>query len=143
MIRFISTNDTLALRSLVLRQGADYDVCRFESDDDDFSFHLGYFKDEILICITTFHKQVREGFIGKGFQLRGMVTLPEYQGMGIGNQLLNFAIVYLRGLKANYLWCNARKTAYKFYQGIGFEFISDEFEIMHIGPHRAMYLKIS
>lgn len=142
MIRFITTQETLALRSLVLRQGADPELCRFEGDDDETSFHLGYYKDEMLLCTASFHKQGKEGFSGTGYQLRGMATLEDQQGKGIGNQLLNFAIVYLRGLKANYLWCNARKKACRFYLGIGFEFISEEFEIEGVGPHREMYLKI-
>lgn len=142
MIRFISTEDTLALRSLVLREGTDPELCRFDGDDDGFSFHLGYFLDEELICIGSFHKQGRDGFEGTGYQLRGMATMPGFQGRGIGNQLLNFAIIYLRGLKAQYLWCNARRIAYRFYLSLGFEFISDEFMMEGIGLHRAMYLKI-
>jgi ribosomal protein S18 acetylase RimI-like enzyme len=142
MIKFISTEDTLTVRSLVLREGLDSELCRFEGDDDGFSFHLGYFKDGILVCVASFHQQGRESFNGKGYQLRGMATLPAYQGTGIGNQLVNFSIVYLRGQKANYLWCNARKVAFRFYTGLGFEFISEEFDIPGIGKHKAMYLKI-
>ena len=142
MIKFITTGDTLPLRSLILRNGLDPDLCHFEGDDEPSSFHLAYVKDDRVLCAATFHKQNRDGFSGTGFQLRGMATLTGYQGMGIGNQLLNFAIVYLKGRNVNYLWCNARKTAYHFYQGIGFEFISDEFDVKNIGLHRAMYLKI-
>jgi ribosomal protein S18 acetylase RimI-like enzyme len=72
-----------------------------------------------------------------------MATATKYQGKGFGNRLLNFAIVYLKGQKVNYLWCNAREKAFKFYQSLGFEFISDSFEIPEIGAHRVMYLKIS
>ena len=79
---------------------------------------------------------------GTSYQLRGMATLPEYRNKGFGNQLVNFAIVYLRGQKVHYLWCNARKKSFSFYLGLGFEFISDEFEIEGIGPHKSMYLKI-
>ncbi len=143
MIKFITTDNTLDLRSSELRGGLDREFCRFEGDDDAGSFHVGYFIAEKPVCVATFHQEQREGFAGKGFQLRGMVTHPHFQGKGIGNQLLNFSIVYLRGQKANYIWCNARKIAYKFYLGIGFEFISDEFELPGIGAHRAMYLKIS
>jgi len=142
MIRFISTEDTLALRSAVLREGIEPQLCRFEGDEDQNTFHLGYFKDQELICTGSFHKQGKVGYKGTGYQLRGMATHFDYQGKGIGNQLLNFAIVYLRGQKINYLWCNARKNACRFYLGIGFEVISDEFEIEGIGPHREMYLKI-
>lgn len=142
MIKFITPDETLVLRSSILREGLDPAQCRFHGDDEETSFHLGYFNEELLVCIATFHKQAKDGFPGMGFQLRGMATLAAYQKKGIGNQLLNFAIVYLRGQQANYIWCNARKRAYLFYQGIGFEFISDEFELESIGPHRAMYLKI-
>lgn len=142
MIRFISTEETLALRSAVLREGMEHALCRFEGDDDQNTFHLGFYKNADLICIGSFHKQSKEGYGAEGYQLRGMATDFNYQGKGFGNQLLNFAIVYLRGQKINYLWCNARKNACRFYLGIGFEIISDEFEIIGVGPHREMYLKI-
>lgn len=143
MIKFITTDETLDLRSSELRGGLDRTLCNFDGDEDEGSFHVGYFRDERLVSIATFHKQPRQGFSGEGYQLRGMVTHPKFQRIGIGNQLLNFSIVYLRGQMANYLWCNSRKIAYKFYLGIGFEFISEEFELPKIGPHRVMYLKIS
>ena len=143
MIKFIAADQTLDLRSSGLREGLERSLCGFDGDNDEGSFHVGYFKDDQLVCIASFHKRAREGFSGVGYQLRGMVTESSFQGKGIGNQLLNFSIVYLRGQKVNYIWCNARKIAYKFYQGIGFEFISEEFELPTIGPHRIMYLKIS
>lgn len=142
MIKFINSNEVLPLRSLVLREGADYELCIFDGDNDEFSFHLGCFIEQQLISIVSFHKQGRDNFLGLGYQLRGMATHPMHQGKGIGNQLVNFAIVYLRGQKANYVWCNARKLAYPFYFGLGFEFISEEFDIPNIGPHKAMFLKI-
>jgi GNAT superfamily N-acetyltransferase len=142
MIKFITSKDTLVLRSPVLRNGADPKTCTFVGDDDQTSFHLGYFIDDELVCVASFHQQGKDGFEGMAYQLRGMATHFSYQGKGIGNQLVNFAIVYLRGQKTNYLWCNARKVAFRFYSGLGFEFISDEFDIPNIGPHKTMYLKI-
>lgn len=141
-IKFIEAGETLALRSAILRDGADLQACVFEGDNHELSFHLGCFIDDELVSIASFHAQSKETFSGVGYQLRGMATKSNYQGKGIGNQLLNFAIVYLRGQKVNYLWCNARRLAYRFYSNLGFEFISEEFEIMNIGPHRTMYLKI-
>ena len=142
MIKFIKSEDALNLRSLVLRKGLASELCVFEGDHNATTFHLGYFKDDLLICIASFYKQARESFGDSGYQLRGMATLPGWQGKGIGNQLLNFAIVYLRGKMAGYLWCNARKEASRFYLGLGFEFVSEEFLIEGLGPHQVMYLKI-
>lgn len=143
MIRFIQADDVLPVRNEVLRDGKlTLEQCRFPGDDAEGAFHLGYFDNEQLVCIVTFFPKNYEGYTGKGYQLRGMATLESHRSKGIGNQLVNFAIVYLRGQKANYIWCNARKKALKFYGDLGFEIISDEFEVPNIGPHRVMYLKI-
>jgi GNAT superfamily N-acetyltransferase len=143
MIRFISVEDVLAIRNEVLREGRlTLDECRFPGDELEGSFHLGYFDHDILVCAASFHPKNYDGYDGKAYQLRGMATLENYRGKGIGNQLVNFAIVYLRGQKANYVWCNARKKAIRFYQNLGFEIISNEFDVPGAGPHHVLYLKI-
>jgi predicted GNAT family N-acyltransferase len=143
MIKFLQTEEVLPLRNIILREGKLKDEeCIFLNDDAADTFHLGYILNEKVVSVASFHHQMNKDFPGEAFQLRGMATALEFQGKGYGNQLLNFAIVYLRGQKVNYIWCNARKKAFKFYQSIGFEFISDEFDIPGIGPHKTMYLKI-
>jgi GNAT superfamily N-acetyltransferase len=143
MIKFIAVEDTLPIRNNILREGKlTLDQCRFPSDQLTGTFHLGYYEGEELISIASFHPQNYTGFKGIGYQLRGMATIENYRGKGFGNQLLNFGIVYLRGQKVNYLWCNARKIALYFYLNIGFEIISPEFEVPGIGPHYVLYVKI-
>jgi hypothetical protein len=143
MIRFIPVENVLEIRNDVLREGKlTLDECRFPTDKLEGAFHLGYYKDEELLCIASFHPQNHEGFKGTGYQLRGMATVEKYRGQGLGNKLLNFAVVYLRGQKIDYLWCNARKKALQFYLNMGFEVISPEFEVPVIGPHYVMYVRI-
>jgi len=143
MIRFIAVEELLGIRNEVLREGKlTHEECRFPTDTLAGAFHLGYYKDGELACVASFHPQGYGEFAGAGYQLRGMATIEKYRGQGLGNQLLNFAIVYLRGQKANYLWANARKKALQFYLNMGFEIISAEFEVKGIGPHYVMYVKI-
>ncbi len=143
MIKFITADEVLPIRNEILREGRlTLDECRFAGDDHPDSFHLGYFDGEKLACIASFHPQGYGEVAGRGYQLRGMATLKEYQGKGVGTQLVNFAVTYLRGQKVNYVWCNARKVAVSFYSNTGFEVISPEFDIPGIGPHHVMYLKI-
>ena len=142
MIRFAEAEEVLPLRSKVLRNGKPLAECSFDGDRDENTFHLAEIIDKEIICVATFHSQPHPNFAGNAYQLRGMATAEHHRGKGIGNQVLNFGIVYLRGKQIRYLWCNARKAAYSFYFGQGFEFISEEFEISEIGPHRTMYLKI-
>lgn len=143
MIRFIQADDVLAIRNEVLREGRlTLNECRFPNDNAEDTFHLGYFENDQLVCIASFHPQNFKGYSGKAYQLRGMATVEGHRGKGFGNQLVNFAIVYMRGQKVNYVWCNARKKATPFYKNLGFETISDEFEVAGIGPHYVLYLKI-
>ena len=133
----------LAIRNEVLREGKlTLEECRFPGDDLPGAFHLGYFVGDELACIASFHPQSYNEYVGQGYQLRGMATTEQHRGKGYGNQLLNFAIVYLRGQKANYLWCNARKKALQFYLNMGFEVISPEFDVPGIGLHYVLYVKI-
>ena len=146
MIKFIKVEELLSTRNDVLRGGIlTLDECRFPSDAIDGAFHLGYFDNNTgnkLLSIASFHPQSYAGFAGVGYQLRGMATIEGYRGRGLGNQLLNYGMVYLRGQKADYIWCNARKKAVSFYLNMGFEVISPEFEVPVIGPHYVMYAKL-
>lgn len=143
MIKFITVDDLLQVRNEVLRDGKlTPDGCRFPSDELPGAFHLGYYENDMLACVASFHPQSYGEFVGTGYQLRGMATIERYRSRGLGNQLLNFAMVYLRGQKVNYLWCNARKKALPFYANTGFEVVSPEFEVPGIGPHHVMYVKI-
>ena len=143
MIKFIRVDDLLPLRNTLLREGKlTNEECRFPSDKLDGAFHLGYYIDLELVCIASFHPQNYGEFNGIGYQLRGMATVEASRKQGLAGQLLNFAMVYLRGRRVNYLWCNARKAALRFYQDTGFEVISEEFVVPGIGPHYAMYAKI-
>lgn len=129
----------------MLRDGKPYTFCRFDEDERPETIHLAMIDevdDQPKSILTTF-PMPRDGFTGKGYQLRGMATHPDFQGQGLGIQLLQFLIDYLQGHGATYLWCNARKAAFPFYQRLEFKFISDEFDVPGIGPHRVMYLDLN
>jgi predicted GNAT family N-acyltransferase len=143
MVRFIKTEDLLPIRNEVLREGKlTPEECRFPTDEINGAFHLGYFFHDELGSVTTLFPQNYESCPGAGYQLRGMATLEQFRSKGYGRQLVDYAVEYLRNKGANYIWCNARKKAQKFYSDAGFVVISDEFEVKNIGPHYVMYLKI-
>lgn len=142
MIKFITAEDTLPLRSRVLRNGLAPAECYFEADQLPTTFHLGYFHPDIIpVSILSCQLESMEGYEGLGYRLRGMATDSDWQGKGLGSHLLQEAITYLTNdLHADYLWCNARRIAYGFYRNMGFQFVSEEeFEIPGIGPHMVAY----
>ncbi|WP_353181960.1 GNAT family N-acetyltransferase [Parapedobacter lycopersici] len=145
MIELIKPEDTLALRSQVLRNGLAPDACLFETDNLPTTFHMGYFlTNGVIAAVLSCQLESLEDYAGIGYRLRGMATDPAWQGKGFGRELLQQTITYLTNdLTVDYLWCNARKIAYGFYQHAGFQFLSAEFEIHGIGPHSVMYFQLS
>ncbi|WP_179414461.1 GNAT family N-acetyltransferase [Mucilaginibacter sp. E4BP6] len=143
MIKFIKSTDILNIRNIVLRDSKlTPDECRFPTDEIDGAFHLGYYDGDTLATVVSLHPQNYGEHVENGYQLRGMATLAKYRGKGFGKLIVDYAVNYLQQKQADYIWCNARKVASKFYQDSGFEIISDEFEIKGIGPHYVMRRKL-
>ena len=40
------------------------------------------------------------------------------------------------------LWCNARTTAFEFYEKMGFTIVGDEFDIPNLGPHKKGFISL-
>ena len=138
MVLPIPLEETLAVRSIALRNGKPFSACVLTEDQMDTAFHLGYRKDDHIVGVASFYEIGLPTQTGKGVQLRRRGVLPEYRGQHIGKAILTFGIEKLRQEGYDFLWCNAREVAYAFYEAVGFRYISDEFEIGDIGTHRRM-----
>ncbi|MES2417985.1 MAG: GNAT family N-acetyltransferase [Bacteroidota bacterium] len=143
MVKFISAQETLALRSIQLRNGLPLADCIFDTDEVDGAFHLGCFIDDELVVVASFFPHRFKIETAPGYQLRGMATAPAFAGKGYGRKLIDFAKTQLHATDAQYLWCNARTSALEFYKKQGFELASAEFEIPGVGPHYQMILKLN
>lgn len=142
MIKFIPLELTLGLRSKILRNGMPLAECKFVTDDTEGIFHLAAYNDQEIASVASFFPNRYKNSEELGYQLRGMATDTPFTGKGFGKQLIQFAVQYIKNTKATYIWCNARSTAVEFYKKIGFEIVSEEFEIAGVGPHYEMILKI-
>jgi predicted GNAT family N-acyltransferase len=67
-----------------------------------------------------------------------MATLPKFRKRGLSQALLQTAFPLIKQNNIETLWCNARTTAQGFYEKVGFEVVSDVFDIPGIGPHVVM-----
>lgn len=143
MIDYIATEETLDLRNRVLRNNAGLDKCVFPTDEAEGNFHLGKFVDDKIVSIATFFPEDYERRRAGGFRLRGMATDPASAGKGFGSDLIKFAINELRSANASYIWCHARSSAIGFYKKLGFEVVSEEFDVPGIGSHFNMIKTIS
>jgi len=87
-------------------------------------------------------KVKNEYFEGEQYQLRGMATSTDFQGVGAGKLMMLEAFSILKELKIDYLWCNARMVAVSFYKKMGLQTFGDLFEIKYVGEHFVMFKKL-
>ena len=68
-----------------------------------------------------------------------MAILNEFQGKGLGHQILHFGEQLLKKKNTKIVWCNAREVALNFYSKNGYEIIGRPFNVESIGLHFIMY----
>ena len=149
-IRVLAAADTRPLRERLLRPGAPPEQLVYPADDAATTTHLGAYAPSArgddsadLIGIASLYAEPWSAHPGDlAFRLRGMATVPEVRGTGVGAALVAEVSARARPEGGRWLWCNARISAKGFYQRLGFEPHGEEFEIDGIGAHIVMGLEI-
>jgi GNAT superfamily N-acetyltransferase len=139
----INPVDTYPIRHKMLRPSGTIEDCMYQGDHDDLTFHLGAFVDKKLVSVASFYFERHPTFTeAYQYRLRGMATLPDYQGQGHSSALLRTAFPVIKQNQCPLLWCNAREKAMGFYTKVGFEATGELFTIQNIGKHILMSVKI-
>lgn len=141
LVREINLEEVIPLRHRILRKNKPISTCYFQEDNRKGTFHLGAFEFNKLVGVATFIPHYTENHKLKDFQLRGMAVEETHQGKGIGRKIIEYVLPLLKAQNATILWCNARESAYVFYQKMGFEIIGDAFDIPSVGIHYKMQKK--
>ncbi|MGE3610933.1 MAG: GNAT family N-acetyltransferase [Bacteriovoracaceae bacterium] len=139
----IKAIDTHPIRHKMLRPNGTVEDCIFKGDNDELTFHLGAFVDKKLVSVASFYFEKHPLFSDTyQYRLRGMATVPEYQGQGLSSALLRTAFPVIKQNQCTLLWCNAREKAMGFYSKVGFNPTGEVFELPQIGRHILMSIKI-
>ncbi len=130
--------DIFKLRWSVLRTGLPRDTAEYPEDKLPDTFHLAARDpDGTVVCCGTFFPDPFDG--APAWRLRGMATLPQRRGEGIGGLLVEAGVAEVARRGGPLLWCNGRVSAAGFYQRHGFRISGDVFDIPPIGPHYVFY----
>lgn len=67
-----------------------------------------------------------------------MATDPARRGTGLGRMLVEAAVEHVAGRGGDLIWCNARIGAEGFYSRLGFQTVTDPFDVQetpeaHVG----------
>ncbi|PFD96710.1 N-acetyltransferase [Bacillus sp. AFS023182] len=139
-IRCIDASETYELRQKILRPTQQLEDCKYPSDYETNSFHLGAFLHAELISIASFSAESEPSLQGNNhYRLRGMATMPSFRKQHAGSSLIQQAEVMLKEREAELLWCNARITVTDYYKRLGFLEHGEIFDIHPIGLHKLMY----
>ena len=142
-LKIVKSEDLLNLRSKILRNNLDPNLCRFPGDKDINSFHLGAFNGNTLIGgVSVMKNECKKKELPNCFQLRGLFVDKEFQHNGIGKTIVNFVENRLRDSGVNYLWMNARESAVLFYLKLNYSNSKISYVINEIGLHYLMYKKL-
>ncbi len=82
--------------------------------DDETAWHFGAYNDGQLVCVASLFPD------GQSIRLRKFATLAEFQGQGIGSQMLSHLLDYAAEHGMTRFWCDARESAMGMYQKFGF-----------------------
>ncbi len=137
-IRTVSANDVYPLRHRVLRPHQTLAECVWAQDTDPDTVHFGAEANGQIIGVASIATCPREGDPQNTWRLRGMATDPEWQGRGIGSQVLAACLAHATNKGGALMWCNARTGALAFYCRHGFQTVGEEFDIKGVGPHYVM-----
>jgi GNAT superfamily N-acetyltransferase len=140
-VRPATLNEILDLRYDVLRAGLPREAAIFEGDCELTSRHYGAFVRGRNVGCATLH--LNRWLDEPAWQLRGMATALDFRNAGLGRELLNSLQADILATHPVHLfWCNARVPAIRFYQRMGWQVVSEEFEIPTAGPHVRMVKRV-
>jgi GNAT superfamily N-acetyltransferase len=135
----VAAADVRPLRGLVLRPGVPPETLVYAGDDAPDALHVAASDGERIVGIASLCREPAPGRPQvSGWRLRGMATMPEARGAGIGARLLRECFRHVRDGGGGLLWCNARVVALGFYDKLGLAREGEEFDIPGIGPHYVM-----
>jgi predicted GNAT family N-acyltransferase len=160
VIDLVPWQAVLPVRHQVLRPGRPLETAQFEQDAAPDTFHVAAHDSSgaVIGCATFFPDpldnepgmprsslapaQLRSAPPTRSWVLRGMATLPEYRGQGVGGQVLGAGMAEVTRRGGAIVWCRGRVAAGEFYRRHGFVAQGEEFQIEHSGPHYVFVCKL-
>jgi len=137
---------TRELRRAVLRPSWPLDS-PMHGDDNPDAIHLAALDDDgrlVGTCLVLPRPYPLRPDRPHAWQLRGMATVAELRGRGLGAMVLAAAVTEIQARGGRLVWCDARTTAVAFYAQHGFATEGEEFLHAESGiPHYRMWRDLS
>ncbi|MPQ99460.1 GNAT family N-acetyltransferase [Modestobacter sp. I12A-02628] len=132
---------TYPLRAQELRQGRPVEI---DEDDAPYTLHLAARLDGgEVVGVVRFHPRDCPWRETEGtWQLRGMATDPRVRGLGAGRALVAEGLTRVAARGGQLVWCDAREAAVGFYRKLGFQVVTEPYDLRPVGTHRGMVVEL-
>ena len=125
--RQITTEEAKAIREHALRP-------TYPLDWHHDSFHIGAFDEDSLVAIcSVYHENPQQQLEQRAWRIRSIATLESHQKQGIGRQLVEKCIDYVRSKKGVFIWSNGHTSVGPFYEKCGFSLFGSKDSLPWIG----------
>jgi GNAT superfamily N-acetyltransferase len=155
-VDLVDLDATFALRKAVLRPWLTPEEAQATWAGTPAQFQVGALRDgpegRQLVSTAGFlieaHPDYLADFGPAPWRLRGMATLPEARGRGLGGRVLDFGIAEIArrlaaaGAASATLWCSGRTVAQRFYERHGFAAVGEVYETPGTGPHYVFWRRV-
>ena len=122
MIKSISHSDTWSIRHQVMWPNKPLKFVQL--DNDSSGIHFGYYLNQNLVAVVSLFMDKFE----ESAQFRKFACLNQFQNQGIGSELLEYSLRYLRKNDIKEVWCNARVEKAYFYEKFGMQKTNKSFK---------------
>jgi GNAT superfamily N-acetyltransferase len=137
-------NAVRLLRDSVLRPGLPRGKSVYAGDDEPDTLHVGAFlADKVVAVASVCHESPPGENDPVAWRVRGVATLPKYQGQGLAQRLLNRCIAYAVAQGGRRVWCTARLSVAKFYRTCGFAAVGETFVLPQYSDERYVRMEYS
>ncbi|MCA1734248.1 MAG: GNAT family N-acetyltransferase [Acidobacteria bacterium] len=135
-VRRVEAEAVIPVRVAVLRPHMDASHSRYPEDGDPEARHFAIEEESGIVAVGSSFRDAN------GWRLRGMATVADRRGAGLGAAILTAILEDIRARGGGIVWCNARTTVEAFYAKQGFVVKGGVFELPGIGPHVRMETKV-
>lgn len=113
---------TIDLRDRVLRQPLGLEFTQEQLDAEHTDYHLTAWQDDQLVgcLILTPGEQGR-------IKMRQVAIDPDWQGKGVGKQLVQYSEQFAKEKGFTTMYCHARDLAVPFYEKLGYHTVGEPF----------------
>jgi len=142
-IQAIEAAEARPLRRALLHPSLPLAAVDYEADHHPAAFHVGAFKDGVLVGVASTHPQPMPGSHTMGaWRVRDVAVEHGHRGRGVGAWLLERCLAHTSTHQGTVVWCTARVGAFGFFERMGFARSGPPIEDPEEGPQYTMYADV-